>query len=239
MEADKVVVAVSGNACTSVGNGLAGCDALYEQLLPEEALASAYIACPTLTLPFGCEESACAPNIFRYIATQDDTTVALDGSVTSEAFTLDQGGFFEFLTADPHIVSSNKPLYVFQYLISRESGFPVAENGDPAMTQLIPVDQFLDDYTFLTVPGSGPNFLNVVAPVGVSLVLDVTAVTEECITVGTFGGTEYCCVIISIGEGTHTMSGDLNFGVLVSGFIINGLYAYVGGAGFTQSNSSG
>jgi len=52
-----------------------------------------------------------------------------------------------------------------QYLISRESGFPIAEDGDPTMTQPIPVDQFLMEYTFLTVPGSDTNVINGVVPV--------------------------------------------------------------------------
>lgn len=60
IESDKLVAAFSGNVCTSVGDGFAGCDALYEQLLPEESLASSYVACPTLTRPIGCEGSSCA-----------------------------------------------------------------------------------------------------------------------------------------------------------------------------------
>ena len=170
--ADKPVAAFSGNVCTSVGDGFAGCDALYEQLLPEESLASSYVACPTLTRPIGCEGSSCAPDVFRYIAIEDDTVITLEGKAISESQTLSAGEYFELTTANPHTVNANKPLYVFQYLISRESGVPIAKDGDPAMTQLIPVDQFLTEYTFLTVPGSVSNFVNVVAEVGTSLTLD-------------------------------------------------------------------
>jgi len=230
--ADKPVAAFSGNVCTSVGDGFAGCDALYEQLLPEESLASAYVACPTLTRPIGCEGSSCAPDIFRYVAVEDDTTITLEGDVTSETQTINKGEFFEITTADPHTVNSDKPLYVFQYLISRESGFPIAQDGDPAMTQLIPVDQFLPEYTFLTVPGSVSNFINVVVEVGTSLTLDGTETIEDCIDAGALDGTDYCCARIPVDAGVHTISAERAFGLVVSGFVINGSYAYAGGAGF-------
>jgi hypothetical protein len=236
--ADKPVAAFSGNVCTSVGDGFAGCDALYQQLFPEESLASSYVACPTLTRPFGCEGSSCAPDVFRYVAIEDETVVTLEGDTILESQTLSAGEYFELTTASPHTVNANKPLYVFQYLISRESGFPIAKDGDPAMTELIPTDQFLTKYTFLIVPGSVYNFVNVVAQVGTSLTLDGNLVPDECIDAGSVDGSDFCCLQIPVDEGVHTItSSDKGFGLVVSGFVINGSYAYAGGAGFARVNS--
>mmetsp|Transcript_4237 Transcript_4237/g.7820 ORF Transcript_4237/g.7820 Transcript_4237/m.7820 type:complete len:206 (+) Transcript_4237:1451-2068(+) len=199
-----------------------------QQLFPEESLDSSYVACPTLTRPFGCEGSSCAPDVFRYVALEDETVVTLEGDTILVSQTQSAGEYFELTTASPHTVNADKLLYVFQYLISRESGFPIAQDGDPSMTELIPIDQFfykvhIPDCTRICIQ----LFVNVVAQLGTSLTFDGNDVPDECIDAGSVDGSDFCCLQIPVDEGVHTIfSSDKGFGLVVSGFVINGSYAY-------------
>jgi hypothetical protein len=57
VETSKPAALFSGNSCTIVGADGKYCDILYEQMIPEDDLASEYVVCPTLTRPINCSES--------------------------------------------------------------------------------------------------------------------------------------------------------------------------------------
>jgi hypothetical protein len=182
----------------------------------------------------------CAPDIFRYVATEGDTLLQVDFAdeitpTLSESLA-GGGAFVEITTASPHVVISSKPLYAFQYLLSRSSGFPVAVNGDPAMVQMIPVTQYLDEYFFLTPESSDPNHINLILPADgtTSLSLDGNPISPSC----TNAGLSYCCARLQVSAGVHSVSADEPFGLLVSGYVTNGSYMYAGGAKVGLANAT-
>jgi hypothetical protein len=235
---DKPAAVFTGSVCTSLGTATGACDHLDEQVLPEEALATTYVACPSLTRPIGCNPTvpgSCSPDHFRYVATEDATTVSTSPVVT--AGVLNKGQFLQVETSTPHIVSADKPIYGYQYMISQASGPPTAGTGDPALFGIPPVGQFQFSYIFLTPNTYAFDFINVVAPVGTNLTLDGGAVTDTCHPVGFIGGTEYCCFGKSVADGVHTIAGDQQFGLSVTGFDNFASYAYIGGLGLQPINA--
>ena len=229
----------SGSQCASAGTGTCCCDHLEEQVLPEEAVASTYVACPTLTRPVGCDPAtagACAPDIFRYVATVANTTVTTTPDVGSTVLT-NPGDFLEISTAIPHVVAADQPVYGYQYLISESSGPPTAGTGDPSMLDMPPVDQLQFNYIFLTPSTYAFDFINVIAPVGTSLTLDGNPLAATCAQVGSIGGVDYCCLRAQVADGVHTINGTNRFGLSVSGFDVTASYAYIGGVGLQAINA--
>jgi hypothetical protein len=236
VETDKPAAVFSGNFCTSVGTGTAACDHIDEQILPLESMASAYIASPTNTRPIGCAFGTCAPDIFRYIATEDNTVITTSPNVGGGI--LNKGDWIEITTNKPHVVSSNnKPFYGYQYLISQGSGSPTAGTGDPSLLAMPPVDQFQFAYLFLVPNTFAFDFINVVAPLGTAFTLDGTAVSPPCHPAGTLDGTSYCTFALRVADGVHNISANNRFGLSISGFDNFASYAYLGGVGLQPLNA--
>jgi len=147
------------------------------------------------------------------------------------------GDFVEITTATPHVVTSDKPIYGYQYLISELSGSPAAGTGDPSMLDIPPVDQFQFRYIFLTPNTFAFDFINVVAPVGTTITLDGSPLAVPCNPVGSIGGTSYCCLGAPVTDGIHAISGDNKFGLSVSGFDSFASYGYIGGVGLQPINA--
>jgi hypothetical protein len=234
IESDKPTAVFAGNVCTSAGNSTGACDHIDEQILPQEAMASSYVASPTNSRPIGC--TTCAQDIFRYVATEDGTVITTSPNVGGG--TINKGQFVEITTNVPHIVSSNaKPFYGYQYLVSQNSGTPLAGTGDPALLAMPPVDQFQFSYLFLTPNTYAYDFINVVAPVGTTFTLDGNPITLNLATVGSIGSTTYAGGKLQVGDGAHKIAANKQFGLSVSGFDQFASYAYVGGVGLQPINA--
>jgi hypothetical protein len=161
---DKPAAVFTGSRCTALGTSRNFCDHLDEQVFPEKALAATFVACLSLTRPIVCNPAtpgSCSPDHFRYVATEDNTTISTSPGVV--AGVIDAGQFLQIDTATPHIVQADKPIYGYQYLISQDSGPPTASTGDPALFGIPPVEQFQFDYIFLTPNSYAFEFINVVA----------------------------------------------------------------------------
>jgi hypothetical protein len=65
--ADKPVAVFAGSPCTAAGSSDEFCDILYEQVIPVQALGSAYISCPSAIRPLGCSGTSCAPGKFSQL----------------------------------------------------------------------------------------------------------------------------------------------------------------------------
>lgn len=225
---DKPVAVFTGTGCTAVGTSTGACDTLMEEILPESALSSQYVVCPTLSRPIGCSAASCSPDLFRYVATADNTIVTLSGSTTSIQTVLNRGQFYELQTNDPHTVTADHPLYVFQYLISELSGNPVPLTGDPSLINVTPLSLYQSGYSFLTPTSFQFDFINIAAPVGTSFSLDgVALVPFTCTSVGFVGTIEYCCGLVPVPDGVHHIVADKPFGLTVTGFDQYASYGYV------------
>eukprot|EP00977_Amphora_coffeiformis_P008080 scaffold1808_cov158-Amphora_coffeaeformis.AAC.4 len=234
--ADKPVAVFTGSRCTAAGDSNEYCDILYEQVLPEQVVGSTYLGCPSLSRPIGCSDQSCAPDIFRYLATEDGTTVNyLDNTVSLSA-----GGFAEFETNEKHVISASSPIYVYQVLLSSGSSPNAPMIGDPALIAIPPVEQYQFDYVFYTPPTFANNFVNVMSPNGMSLTIDGAAETVDCTgdIAGTIDLVDYCCEAYEVQQGVHSIEGSEPFGIYATGFDQFASYGYTGGTGLQGISSA-
>lgn len=174
------------------------------------------------------------------MAIADDTTLTFSNGL-QPAITLNKGEYVEFATNQPHVVMSSYPFYANQILLSEKSGPIRPETGDPSLFGIASIEQYQSDYVFVTPAGSySYNFVHVAAPDGSSVTIDdIAQQTVSCSenAAGSVDGVSYCCERFAVGEGPHTIAGDMNFGVTLSGFSDGVSYAYSGGFGQTAMNS--
>ena len=254
------------------------CDSLYQQLLPVTVLGSDYVVCPTLTRPMNCTGTECSPNVFRYVPIDKNdhitsvTVTTPQGSSTDgvrvETWTTaqdqDDDTFWQRTTRDAHIVRANRPLSVYQYLstttttssqtatTTTNAGSPISVTGDPNMIQLVPVHQFLSDYTIVVVPTARVAVVTLTVPVDTLLWLDETDVfwvdaTTCDMAAGSVQGVHYCCWTQAVAPGSHWIRATQEFGITVSGFgassssttsSSSSFFAYTGGTKLVATNDS-
>jgi hypothetical protein len=236
IEADKPVGVLSGTQFSGVGNTTGASDHLDEQLVPIESLAKTYIASPTNARPLGCVYGNCAQDVFRYVATEDNTVITTTPNVGGG--TINKGQYIEITTATPHVVTGTSPFYGFQYLVSQNSGTPTAAGiGDPSLMSMPVVDQFQYRYGYI-IPSSFPsNFINIVAPQGSKINLDGSIISPNWIVAGTVNGTMYLSATYPTSQGVHEISADKKFGLVVTGVGPVASYGYMGGSGLQPINA--
>ncbi|MFZ0391995.1 MAG: IgGFc-binding protein, partial [Calditrichia bacterium] len=232
IDADKPVGVTSGNNCTNVPAGTVYCDHIFEVAQPVQTWGL-YI--PVVNLPNRGEGS-----IYRVLASEDNTTVMMDGSTIA---TLNQGEYFETsIIPGAHVFEGDKPIYVVQYMTG--SGRPQTGGiGDPAMGNMIPSAQYLSAYTFSTVGGGQfvQNYVTIIAEdsdvTSGNIMLDGAVIPAANFTSIAGSGLSYS--IESIADGTHTTQSILGHGITVEGYNTDDSYIYPGGARFQFINPVG
>ncbi len=237
---DKPVAVFSGVESTSVpgpvdipsfpgwDSGDTCClDHLEEQLFPVEAVGSKYVITRS---PIRSSGSWHEPDVLRFIAPAEATTVTTTLPAPYDTFTMQPGEVVSTWTQEDVIVQADKPVMVGQYLISQQR-IDGNYTGDPAMTVFPPVEQYRTEYIILT-PGSWTtNYVVLAAEVGSVITIDGAAPTNCVITpAGTLDGVSYESRRCPLDEGVHGMSGDKPFGVVAYGYGNAGSYAFAGGA---------
>jgi hypothetical protein len=110
--------------------------------------------------------------------------------------------------------------------------------GDPAMVTEVPIDQYRNSYDFLVPDTYVFNYLNVTAPVGVTVYLDGLDIGPLDGTTRVDVGTSYVLTIVPIGAGAHRLESgnDERFGVKVYGVARYTSYAYPAGLDLAPIN---
>jgi hypothetical protein len=234
--ADRPVGVVNGNGCTQVPGGFTACDHIFEVAQPVQSWGEAI---PVANLPLRTGGS-----IYRVLASEDATTVNLDGAFLA---TLDRGDFVEVpgdlaALAGSHLFSASAPVFVTQFMTSQS--FPGNTTGDPAMGNMVPSEQYLSAYTFSTVgPGQfDPEFhhLTVIADDRDldTITLDGTPMVNLEVVFTSIPGSGFSSAVIPLAEGTHTTSSAHGHGITVEGFTGFDSYVYPGGALFVPINTT-
>ena len=234
--ASNPVAVFSGSRCTAAGSSTEYCDILYEQVLPEQAVGSTYLSCPSLTRPFGCNRNSCSFDIFRYMATEGNVSIEYAGNND----VLGEGEVVEYSSNEPHVVTASGPIYAWQIFVSYSSGPNAPVTGDPSIVQIPPVEQFQFEYTVYTPGTFSNNFFHTMAPNGMTLTIDGASQTVDCTddVAGTIDGINYCCQAIAVDQGVHEVVGSQAFGIYATGFDDFSSFGYSGGTG-VQAISSG
>jgi hypothetical protein len=215
------------DACPGAATGFPySVDALLEAMLPLSTWGLQYVAASAQHgNPF------LYSTLWRVLASQDDTTVTFENpgaltGVPAMPQSLDAGEFIEFRVegsgANPgdFYITADRPVMPAEWLA-----------GETAYVQMVPVEQFLPRYIFITTAYYADK-LTFIRPLDSPVTLDGGAPAAAWIPAG--GGHEVLWMPIDIDNTPHvvdSMAGELAdpVGILISG---NGgacSYAYIGG----------
>jgi hypothetical protein len=129
-------------------------------------------------------------------------------------------------------VQADKPILLMEYLTSSyTTNAGVTQAGDPAMTQAVPVEQFLDQYLVL-VPGAWTyDYFILTKPVGATVSIDGNAVPPASFLPINNGVDPVAWEVgrVAVPDGVHSLVGSAPFGVVVVGYDAYDSYAYPGG----------
>ncbi|HTJ41447.1 MAG TPA: IgGFc-binding protein [Kofleriaceae bacterium] len=225
VNADKPVQVIGGHDCTFVPPTIGYCDHLEESMFPIETLSTKYvIAAPSLPAS-GFENGKV--QIVRITGTAPGTTLTYDPPQAGAPTTIPDGGFIEVpSSANSYFVSANHKILVSQFMEGQDAG---GGTGDPAMALAVATDQYRSSYLFHAPTNYEVNYVQITAPTGASVMLDGAAVAATFTPIGTSGFGVARVQLSNAGNGNHSMSGTMPFGIQVYGYGQYTSYWYPGG----------
>ncbi len=220
IRASQPVAVFVGHNCTTVPDGRPACDHLEEQLLPNETWGRDYLVSALR------DRGPSIPSVIRMLSQADGNTLTFDPPSVHPDVTLSAGELIEFQSHDNFRVSGTQAFLVSQFMVGQGPDTTIA-GGDPAMVFEVPAQQFRTSYDFY-VPETYPNnLLNVVAPMGSSLLLDDMPVTAAPSAASGFNFFS----LTTVGAGPHRIrtSNGMPLGIKVYGVAPYTSYMYPGG----------
>lgn len=152
--ADKPVGVWGGSSCMNIPVGTYACDSAHQQIAPVKALGHAYVAVRYRDRKAGVVESV----PWTLIGAVDGTTLTYDPAPPSGApATLDRGQVARFNSESAFSVQSQDKDHPFSVNAHQTGWQAITTNsvegqGDAETVNVIPPDQWLRDYIFLTDP---------------------------------------------------------------------------------------
>ncbi len=219
------------------------CDHLEEQMFPLTAWGKRYIAARVPVRSSGGVEAS----YWKIIASEDDTTVTISyeagtafrSSGGMPPFTMSRGQVIPFEMAGNHMVpgdaliEADKPILVVQYIEGQEcTDRGAGDGGDPAMILMVPMEQYLAEYIFLTPDTYANDYVVVIKKAAATVLLDAAPVTGTSFPVAL--GWEIYRPEIS--DGVHHIEGTEPFGIIGVGYSPYVSYGYMGGLALESIN---
>jgi IgGFc binding protein/Putative metal-binding motif len=236
--ADKSIAVFSAHWCANIPTQVCCCDHLEEQLIGVQTWGTTYVASRMPVRNSGTPE----PTQWHVVASENNTQVSFlaNPAVTGlpGTQTLNQGDVLLLQvsgnTTNPgdFVVNADKPILLMEYLSSASAtNAPTQQAGDPAMTQAVPSEQFLDNYVVLAPANWINDFLILTKPIGSTVNVDGAAVPQGQFTTIDDGISvpQWEVARIPTTDGVHTLDGSAPFGVIVVGYDSYDSYAYPGG----------
>ncbi|MDD5307107.1 MAG: IgGFc-binding protein [Deltaproteobacteria bacterium] len=227
LNADKPVQAISGAPCHQMPAGVTACDHLEETVVPAETLGRRYfVVVPTSARgqPVG--------HIVRIYGNVDNTKLTYFGVPPAGApATINAGEVYDLGQVGTGFeVKGSHELAVTSFLLGSQISDTQSSHsqGDPAQSNVQPVEQYRKKYVFLAPDDYISSYADVVAPTGAAITLDGETVTaaEEKASNG------YAVRRIKLGagqDGAHVIESDQPFGMQVMGYGSWTSYQYPGG----------
>jgi hypothetical protein len=227
IESDKPIQVIGGHRCTYVPDDTPYCDHLEESMFPVDALAHDYIVTTPLIHIAGNDVDS--PNMVRIIATEPQTTITYDPpQAGAPDFLAAAGDFAEIAATSANFqISADKKIQVAQYMRGQEA--TNSEVGDPAMAMAVPTEQFRNVYLFHAPTNYAYNYVNIVAPTNATVMLDGVAVAGWS-PIGNTGFSFARVPLDNAGNGNHTATSMVGFGISVYGYGVDTSYWYPGGS---------
>ena len=228
---NKKIAVFGGNQWTEVPTYCNARDNLLEQMYPVNTWGKQFVTIPNSEVTY---------DIFRIIASEDNTSVQIMGS-SNQTHILNAGEFLEYPETDASFITADKPVLVAQFLVGSQcSGYSL---GDPSMVLLNSVEQTRDTVTLYnsSFENIQENFINIIAatPDFPFLTLDGQAIPASA-NFGTVGpNDEFSYAQIRVSTGAHTIISEA-CGVIATayGYGVVESYAYSGGASFKSINAN-
>ncbi len=242
ISSDKPTSVWGGTGCMNIPIGTYACDSAHQELLPVKSLGHEYAAVRYRDRIAGANESV----PWTLVGAVNGTTLTYDPAPpTGAPSTLSQGQLVRFDSSTPFVVKSQDakhPFYVSGHMTGWEA---ISGNsggmGDAEYVTVIPPQQFLSHYLFLTDPTYGnTNLVFVRGKASDGSFKDVTLDCGGTITgwqpIGD-GDYEYTRVDLAVNgaaagmcnNGAHTADSTAPFGLTVWGWDFAVSYAYPAG----------
>jgi hypothetical protein len=230
VQSDRPVQVIGGHYCADIPSSVGYCDHLEESMFGVDTLGERYVinAPAVTTIASGKVE------VVRIIATTANTSLTYDPPQPGAAATIANAGDFVEIegNAASFLVTASQKVLVAQYMEGQEAG---GGTGDPAMSLAVPVEQFRTDYTFQAPISYESNYVDVTAPAGATVMLDGAPVKLSPIgTTGYALARVYPLTAGPAGDGNHTITGTMPFGITVYGYGQYTSYWYPGGLNLTN-----
>jgi hypothetical protein len=220
---DRPIQVITAHYETEIPLWFGAADHLEESMFPLETLSKEYVvsAPATPAFPGGRKE------IVRIVATRPDTMISANPPAFSPHMLANPGDFFEVpMTTQDFVVTGSKSILVAQYMLGQDVDRSTV--GDPSLTLAVGSDQFRSQYLFHAPTTYQENYVNVMAPLTATIMLDghpVAGLTR----VGTTQMGAVRVPLPSGGSGNHSITGDQPFGISVYGYGTYTSYWYPGG----------
>ncbi len=222
----------AGCRWTQVPSGCNYRDNLLEQMYPVSTWGRQFVTAPFANMPY---------DIYRILASQDDTQVTVQSASGTLQYTLDAGKFAEYKRSEATFISASHPIAVGQYLIGSScSGYPV---GDPSMIFLNSIEQIRDTVTLYNSAFENITENHIAI---ITKTVDVPLTTFDGQSLASLNadiqtvspGGEFSFARLNVSSGAHTIISQ-GCGVIATayGYGYVESYAYGGGASFKPLNA--
>lgn len=211
-------------------------DFIAEQLPSVDTWGKNYVIGP-LALPSNYQKQGQTDvTVIRILAHTDSTMVSLDGL---PAWRLDEGDIWELPLSRPRTVVSNQPVLVGIIDRSANRGGQPSLSGDPSLTIVPPVEQFLADYRMVSIEPQTTNpfytdhYLMLTVPLAAeaSIRVDENPIDSALRPIL---ATAYGYANVPVTAGTHAITCDSTFGIVAYGYGPAESYGYTGGMAFEK-----
>ncbi|MEM8682202.1 MAG: Ig-like domain-containing protein [Pseudomonadota bacterium] len=240
---DRPAGVFGGSSCANVPEGVGFCEHLWQQFVPENTLASEYVAAPMATR---------TASLYRVIATEDDTLLYLNGVYSAR---LDRGESIDSILPGAVSIRGSRPIVAVQYALGDEYDDDVRGNNlaDPFMLNLAPADTFLSRYTLVVpntdgivrdlpggvvVPPIENHYLSIVIPAAAAGSLTLDGVIVDTSGFEPVPESDHVAGNLDILPGTYQLEANDQFGVTVYGFGYQESYGYYAGLIFPDGASA-
>nr|HEX4318645.1 IgGFc-binding protein [Kofleriaceae bacterium] len=232
ISANSPVQVISGHYCADIPDGVAACDHLEESMFGIDTLGSHYI----VSSPAVDTEPTGKVEVVRIVAAAPNITLTYDPPQSGAPTTLANVGDFVEIdnNASEFAVTASGKILVAQYMEGQDADG--AGTGDPAMALAVPVEQFRTNYLFQAPLSYDSNYVDIVAPMGATVSLDGAA-AQTFTAIGTSGFGLSRVLTLGPGpnaDGSHSITGDMPFGITVYGYGQYTSYWYPGGLNLTS-----
>ncbi|MCB9706746.1 MAG: IgGFc-binding protein [Myxococcales bacterium] len=215
----KPIWVVGATECANVPAGVTYCDHIEEQIFPLDYWGKEYVGAHS---PKRNNEK----HYWRVFAGEDDTQIVTEPPQPGTPIALAKQGDYKDITVANSVsfvfkTANDKPFLAVQYLSGSSDN---AGTGDPSMYQMVPTEQFLSSYAFVTGTNYPTHYVQVIRQAGGADVTVDGAVVGGYYTIGAYEVADW-----KISEGSHFATSGDNFGIVGIGYAQDTSYAYPGG----------